>query len=185
MNLLADLVTMSFPHATEVVCLAMAIQGSLAVRNGPNKGRTMHWFHAFVKSTLTAYAGATFTNIFMGRPTAMLANDIFFGACLLGYAAVNCTPFNVGYMLLNSPPGELVVTVLSQVFRVGGIVGFSDAAFNMFKDNPSPYYDVPVFGPILFPSILGNMGGFFFGGLDGYLEKGMPWLFQQVRRYLY
>lgn len=180
MNLLANLVTMSFPYATETVCLAMAIQGSMAVRQGPNKSRSMHWFHAFVRSTLTAYAGATFTNIFMGRPTAMLSNDVFFGACLLGYLLVNYTPFNLAYLVFNSPPGQLVVTVLSQVFRVGGIKGFSDAAFAMFKENPSPYYDVPVFGPILFPSVLGNMGGFFFGGLDGYLEKGMPWLFQQV-----
>jgi hypothetical protein len=179
MNLLANLVTMSFPYATETVCLAMAIQGSMTVRQGPNKSRSMHWFHAFVRSTLTAYAGATFTNIFMGRPTAMLSNDVFFGACLLGYLLVNYTPFNLAYLVFNSPPGQLVVTVLSQVFRVGGIKGFSDAAFAMFKENPSPYYDVPVFGPILFPSVLGNMGGFFFCGLDGYLEKGMPWLFQQ------
>lgn len=182
MNWLAKLVTMSFPYATETVCLAMAIQGSMAVRHGPNKARTMHWFHALVRSTLTAYAGATFTNIFMGRPTAMLANDIFFGACLLGFAVVNYTPFNVGHALCDSPPGRLAVTVLSQVFRVGGIKGFSDAAFEAFRESPSPYYDVPVFGPVLFPSVLGNMGGFFFGGLDGYLEKGMPWLFQQVSR---
>lgn len=181
MNLLANLVTMSFPHATEVVCLAMAIQGSIAVRTANKQhSKSMHWFHAFAKSTLTAYAGATFTNIFMGRPTAMLSNDIFFGACVLGYVVVNCLPYNFGYLLFTSPPGEFFHTVFSQIFRVGGITGFSDAAMNMFVDNPSPYYPTPVFGPILFPALLGNMGGFFFMGFDGYLEKGMPWLFQQV-----
>ena len=82
--------------------------------------------------------------------------------------------------MCNSTVGEAVVTIFSQLFRVGGIVGFSDAAFGMLKDNPSPYYDIPIFGPILFPSMLGNMGGFFFNGVDGYLQKGMPWLFQQV-----
>ena len=92
---------------------------------------------------------------------------------------MNYTPFNIGYMVFNSPPGEVVVTILSQVFRVGGIIGFSDAAYTAFKDNVGPYYPTPIFGPILFPSLLGNMGGFFFNGLDGYLEKGMPWLFQQ------
>jgi len=179
MNLLANLVTMSFPYSTELVCLAMAIQGSMAVRNGANKSRSMHWFHAFFKSTLTAYAGATFTNIFMGRPTAMFANDIFFGACLLGYAIVNFLPLDLGYHFFNTFPGEVFHTVLSQVFRVGGVTGFSDAAYGVFKDSPSPYYPTPIFGPILFPSALGNMGGFFFEGFDGYLSKGMPWLFQQ------
>jgi hypothetical protein len=157
----------------------MAIQGSMTVRNGPNKSKSMNWFHAFFKSTLTAYAGATFTNMFMGRPTAMLANDVFFGACLLGFAAVNCLPLDVGHGLFNTFPGELFHTLFSQVFRAGGVTGFSDAAFGAFKDAPSPYYPTPVFGPILFPSALGNMGGFFFHGFDAYLEKGMPWLFQQ------
>ena len=181
MNLLADLLLATFPYSTEVLCLAMSIQGSMAVRRSIIKNKThMHWFHAFIRSTLTAYAGATFTNVFMGRPTAMLSNDIFFGACLLGYGLVNCTPFNIGYLVCNSTVGEAVVTIFSQLFRVGGIVGFSDAAFGMLKDNPSPYYDIPIFGPILFPSMLGNMGGFFFNGVDGYLQKGMPWLFQQV-----
>jgi hypothetical protein len=139
----------------------------------------MHWFHAFFKSTLTAYAGATFTNIFMGRPTAMFANDIFFGACILGFVTVNFLPMDVGYHLFNTFIGEFLATVFSQIFRVGGVTGFSDAAYGMFKDSPSPYYPTPVFGPILFPSVLGNMGGFFFNGFDAYLEKGMPWLFQQ------
>jgi hypothetical protein len=57
MNPLVHLVTMDFPYALETVCVAMAIQGSMAVRNGPNRERSMNWFHSFVRSTLTAYAG--------------------------------------------------------------------------------------------------------------------------------
>lgn len=170
---------MDFPHATEVVCIAMSIQGSLSVRNGPNKQNTMNGFHAFVKSVLTAYAGATFTNIFMGRPTSMLSNDIFFGSCILGYGIVNWLPYDMGYYICNTFIGTLIVNVLSQVFRVSGIYGFSDAAYHAFKGMPSPYYPTPVFGPILFPTMLGNMGGFLWAGFDGYLDQGMPWLFQQ------
>ncbi|KAL7546226.1 hypothetical protein ACHAWF_009561 [Thalassiosira exigua] len=180
MNPLVDLVTMNFPYATEAVCVLMAVQGSMAVRNGPNRDRTMYWFHALVRSTLTAYAGATFTNIFMGRPTSMLANDVFFGSCLLGFGLVNWLPLDVGYKFFSTFPGELLYTVFAQVFRVGGVVGFSDAAYHAFKDAPSGYYPIPVFGPILFPSALGNMGGFLWNGVDGYLERGMPWLFQQA-----
>lgn len=170
---------MNFPYAQETVCVFMSIQGSMAVRNGPNRTNSMNWFHAFVKSTLTAYAGATFTNIFMGRPTAMFANDVFFGSCLIGFAVVNWLPMDIGYHFFNTFIGALLHTVLAQVFRVGGIAGFSDAAYNAFKDAPSAYYPTPVFGPILFPSALGNMGGFLWNGFDSYLEKGMPWLFQQ------
>ena len=179
MNPLLHLVTMDFPYATETVCIFMAIQGSMAVRNGPNKSKTMHWFHAFVRSTLTAYAGATFTNIFMGRPTAMFANDIFFGSCILGYGIVNWLPYNIGFHFFNTIPGVALHTVFSQIFRVSGIIGFSDAAYAGFKETPSAYYPIPVFGPILFPAALGNMGGFLWHGFDGYLEDGMPWLFQQ------
>mmetsp|Transcript_15335 Transcript_15335/g.32463 ORF Transcript_15335/g.32463 Transcript_15335/m.32463 type:complete len:294 (-) Transcript_15335:246-1127(-) len=179
MNPLVDLLTMNFPYATEVVCTFMAIQGSMAVRNGPNRTNSMNWFHAFLKSTLTAYAGATFTNIFMGRPTAMFANDVFFGSCLIGFAIVNWLPFGIGYYICGTFLGELITTVFATVFRIGGVAGFSDAAFAAFKDAPSPYYPIPVFGPILFPTALANMGGFLKGGIDGYMEKGMPWLFQQ------
>ena len=51
MNHLVNLVTSNFPYATEILCLFMAIQGSMAVRNGPNSKKTMNWFHAFFKST--------------------------------------------------------------------------------------------------------------------------------------
>eukprot|EP00584_Thalassiosira_punctigera_P013926 CAMPEP_0172555488 /NCGR_PEP_ID=MMETSP1067-20121228/58443_1 /TAXON_ID=265564 ORGANISM="Thalassiosira punctigera, Strain Tpunct2005C2" /NCGR_SAMPLE_ID=MMETSP1067 /ASSEMBLY_ACC=CAM_ASM_000444 /LENGTH=295 /DNA_ID=CAMNT_0013344011 /DNA_START=61 /DNA_END=948 /DNA_ORIENTATION=+ len=179
MNPLVDLMTMNFPYATEIVCVAMAIQGSMNVRNGPNKSGDMHWFHALLRSTLAGYAGATFTNVFMGRPSAMFSNDVFFGSCLIGYGLVNWTPLDVGYYVLNTFPGTLFTTVFAQVFRVGGVAGFSDAAFNAFKDNPSVYYPTPVFGPILFPSMLGNMGGFFTNGIDAYVEKALPWMIQQ------
>ncbi len=171
---------MDYPYALESVCLAMSIQGSLSVRNGPNRHNTMNRFHSFVRSTLAAYAGATFTNVFMGRPTSMLSNDVFFGSCLLGYAIVNISPFDFGYRVFNDTfVGSLLVNVLSQVFRVSGIYGFSDAAHMAFKDNPSSYYPIPLFGPMLLPTMLGNMGGFLWNGFDGYLEGGTPWLFQQ------
>jgi len=179
LNPLVLFLTMDFPYATETVCIFMAIQGSMSVRNGPNKNGQMHWFHSFLRSTLTAYAGASFTNIFMGKPTAMFANDVFFGSCIIGYGIVNWLPKDIGYHFFNTSVGTLLHTVFSQVFRVGGVCGFSDAAMVMFKDAPSIYYPTPIFGPILFPTLLGNIGGFVWNGFDDYLSKGMPWLFQQ------
>lgn len=109
----------------------------------------------------------------------MFANDVFFGSCLIGYGIVNWLPLDIGYHFFNTFIGSLLHTVFSQIFRVGGVQGFSDVAYNAFKDTPSMYYPTPVFGPILFPSALGNMGGFLWSGFDDYLSKGMPWLFQQ------
>jgi len=185
---------MDFPYATEIVCLAMSIQGSMSVRNNNNNNSAsssntnnnkrppppMNTFHAFIKSTLTAYAGATFTNVFMARPTAMLSNDIFFGSCILGFAVVNYVPY--GYSLCNTFPILAIINILSQVFRISGIINYSDVAYHAFKEAPSAYYPMPIFGPILFPTLLGNMGGFIWYGIDGYLAQGgggMPWLFQQ------
>jgi len=179
MNLLVNLVTGEFPLSNEILCLAMAISGSMTVRNGANRNNDMHWFHAFLRSTLAGYAGATFTNMFMGKPTSMFSNDVFFGSCLVGFAIVNWLPMGIGYHFCGTFLGVLLTAVFSQVFRVGGVAGFSDAAQNAFKDAPSKYYPTPVFGPILFPTLLGNMGGFLVNGVDEYLGKGMPWLFQQ------
>lgn len=109
----------------------------------------------------------------------MFSNDIFFGSCIIGYGIVNWLPYNIGYHFFNTALGLALHTIFSQVFRVSGIIGFSDAAYSLFKDNPSIYYPIPVFGPILFPATLGNMGGFLWNGFDGYLEGGMPWLYQQ------
>jgi len=179
MNLLVNFLTADFPYATETLCLCMAIQGSMGVRNTINQRKQMNWFHAFLRSTLTAFAGAMFTNIFMGRQTAMFGNDIFFGSCILGFGIVNWLPFDLGFHLFNTFPGMLIQTVFVQLFKVGGVQGYSDAAYNAFKDAPSPYYPTPVFGPILFPAALGNMGGFVWRGFDAYLGDGMPWFFQQ------
>lgn len=155
MNLLVHLVTGDFPLSNEILCLAMAISGSMTVRNGANRNGDLHWFHAFLRSTLAGYAGATFTNIFMGKPTAMFSNDVFFGSCLVGFAIVNWLPLGLGRRFCGSFLGVLLTAVGSQVFRVGGVAGFSDAAQNAFKGAPSKYYPTPVFGPILFPTLLG------------------------------
>lgn len=157
----------------------MSISGSMTVRNGANRNKTMSWFHAFLRSTLAGYAGATFTNMFMGKPTSMFSNDVFFGSCVAGFALVNWLPMDIGYHFCNTVVGVALTTVFAQIFRVTGCAGFSDAAQAAFKDGPSKWYPTPVFGPILFPSALGNMGGFLVNGVDGYLDKGMPWLFQQ------
>ena len=79
----------NFPLSAELQCFWMAFQGSMAVRNGKNHNLKMNWFHAFCLSVMSGYAGATFTALWMGRPTSMLSNDLNMAFCIIAFAIVN------------------------------------------------------------------------------------------------
>ena len=105
----------------------------------------------------------------------MIASDFGFAACIVAYIVVNHTPGDVGYMLCNSVPGHLITTIFAQLFRSMGIMRFCAKAFVTFQDTPSPYYPIPVFGPILYATLLGNMAGLVMKGLEGHIANGVPW----------
>ena len=156
----------NIPLSAELQCFWMAFQGSMAVRNGKNRNLKMSWFHAFCLSVMSGYAGATFTALWMGRPTSMLSNDLNMAFCIIAFAIANYLPYDIGYRIGNTMPVVIVTTVFAQLFRAMGLVKFSQIAFEAFKDSPSPYYPIPIFGPILLPTLLGNFGGFFAKGFD-------------------
>lgn len=172
---LVSYLTADFPYANEAKAFGMAFQGCMAVRNGRNRDKKLAWFHAFMISLLTAFAGGIFTNIWVGKPSLLLSSDINMACCIVAFLIVNCTPWDIGYKLGNTFPIVILTTLLGQLFRVTGMMGFTTVGFEMFKDRPSDYYPAPVFGPILFATLLANMGGFFNKGVDGYLKNGMPW----------
>lgn len=177
-ELIIAYLTGKFPFSSELQAFWMAFQGCMAVRNGPNRNKQMNWFHAFMVSVLTGYAGATFASLWVARPTSMLGNDLNMASCIAAFILVNCTPFDIGYKLGNSLPIVLITTMFAQLFRVLGLTKFNDIAFEIFRNQPSEYYPIPVFGPILLATLLGNMGGFFHKGFHDYLKNGMPWAFQ-------
>jgi len=170
--------TADFDYAPELYTFGMAFQGCMAVRNGRNLDKKMAWFHAFMLSVLTGFAGGSFVNVFMGKPTSMLSNDQPLVFCIIAFVLVNCTPFDIGYKVGNFLPVFLLTTCLGQLFRANGLVKFTAMGFEAFQQKPSDYYPVPVVGPVIFATLLGNMGGFFHKGLDNYLKNGMPWPFQ-------
>jgi len=176
LDVLVAFLTGQFKYSAELQAFWMAIQGAVAVRKGPNKNKDMAWFHSFLLSVLSGYGGAAFTNIWMGKPTSMMSNDLNFGSCILAYIIVNFMPF--GFQVCTTIPVVLVTTVFAQLFRSLGVIKFTTVAFEAFKENPSAYYPIPVFGPIMFGTILGNMSGFFLKGFHEYLKYGMPWPFQ-------
>mmetsp|Transcript_19080 Transcript_19080/g.23650 ORF Transcript_19080/g.23650 Transcript_19080/m.23650 type:complete len:283 (+) Transcript_19080:112-960(+) len=164
--------------SVELRTFFQAFLGAMAVRNGPNKEKNLNWFHAFVLSVLAAFAGGTFAPLWLGKPSSLLSNDLTLASCIVAFVLVNCTPMDVGHRLGMTFPVVIVATAYSQLFKIMGLIGFANAAYNAFKDNPSDYYPIPVFGPIVYATLLGNMGGFFLKGVKGHLEKGMPWTFQ-------
>jgi hypothetical protein len=105
----------------------------------------------------------------------MLSNDLSMGSVILAYILVNHLPFDIGLMFCKSLPVTLVTTVFSQLFKALGIMKFVGVCFDAFKENPSAYYPIPVFGPILYAILLGNMAGLVLKGLNGHVENGMPW----------
>lgn len=182
MDYAVQFATADFPYAKECQCLGMAIQGAVMIRRGPNKARNLHWFHAFVYSVLAGFAGGWLGFMWMGKPSSMLASDINFGCCIIAFVLVNYTPFDIGYTLCSSLPVTILYTSFAQLFRSSGVMGFVKACYGAFKDNPSPYYPIPVFGPILYATLLGNMGGIIMKGLEGHVQNGMPWPVQNGKR---
>jgi len=170
--------TGAFPYAGELQSFWMAIQGAMAVRNGPNAKRQLHWFHAFCLSVAAGFAGGWLGFLWMAKPSSMLSNDLNMGSCILAFIIVNHTPYDIGYMICNTLPVTIVTTSFAQLFRSTAIPKFVMVCYETFKDNPSPYYPIPVFGPIMYATLLGNMGGFLTRGFEGHISNGMPWPMQ-------
>mmetsp|Transcript_34181 Transcript_34181/g.78910 ORF Transcript_34181/g.78910 Transcript_34181/m.78910 type:complete len:317 (-) Transcript_34181:228-1178(-) len=180
MDILISYLTGKFPYVAELMGFFMACQGALAVRaiSLSRKPKPFVWFHAFALSTCVAFGGALFTPFWLGRPTSMLSSDINFPLCFIAFYLVNYSPFDVVYKILSSFPGNFVVTSFSQLFRARGVITFVNVAFKSFEASPSAYYPIPVVGPIVYATLLGNMGLFFMKGFHGHLENGMHWNIQ-------
>jgi hypothetical protein len=178
MTPLVSFLTGDFLYSGELMAFWMAVQGAVAVRKGPNKDNNLHWFHAFCLSVIGGYAGGLFGFIWMGKPTAMLANDLNVASCIVAFVLVNYFPLDLGFTFLKTLPATMVTVSFAQLFRSLGLIKFTTVCFEAFKDTPSAYYPIPVFGPILYATLLGNMGGFFMKGFEGHVMNGMPWPFQ-------
>jgi hypothetical protein len=105
----------------------------------PNKDRNLHWFHAFILSTLAAFAGGTFNFIWMGQPSGILSNDVFMAASIISFMIVNYIPGDLGYTLLKTFPVSLLTVSLAQLFRSLGTIKFLTACYTHFKDSTSKY----------------------------------------------
>jgi hypothetical protein len=176
-DMLVNFLTGASPYNAELRTFGMALQGAMTVRSGPNKTKSMNWFYAYCCTLLTAFAGGLFGFMWMGKPTSLITGgDVTLTLCAIAFVLVTYMPMDIGFKLGNFLPVKIVITVLAQLFRALGMVAFINSA--SAEVSPSAYYPTPILGPVLYGTLLGNMGGFFSKGFHPYLESSMPWPFQ-------
>jgi hypothetical protein len=157
MDALVAFLTGTSAFSAENQSFWMAVQGAMAVRKGPNKDKTMSWFHAFVLSVVIGFAGGLLGFVWMGKPSAMLSNDLNMASCIFAFVLVNYTPMGIGFRILDTLPFSIVTVSFAQLFRATGIIKFVKVCFEEFKGSPSKYYPIPVFGPIIYGTVRGRL----------------------------
>lgn len=165
------------PYHAELRTFGQAFMGAMAVRSGANKNKDMNWFHAYASTTIAAFGGGWFGFMWMGKPTSLITGaDVTLTLTAIAFVLMTYTPMNIGYELGRMLPVKILMNSWAQLFRGLGMIGFINAA--AAEVAPSKYYPTAVLGPVLYGTLLGNMGAFFQKGFHTHLEKDMPWAFQ-------
>jgi len=176
-GIIISILTGTSPFNVELRTFGQAFMGAMAVRRGKNKNKEMNWFHAFALSTIVAFGGGWFGFIWMGKPTSLITNgDLTLTLCVISFIISTYTPMNIGYKFGSFLPVKIVMNCWAQLFRALGMIGFINAA--AAECFPSKYYPTPILGPVVYGTLLGNMGMFFLKGFHQHLEKDIPWPFQ-------
>ena len=177
MEAVLDFLTGASPFNAELRTFGMAMQGALTVRNGPNKDKTMPWFYAFCCTLVTAFAGGLFGFMWMGKPTSLITGgDVTLNLTFIAFVLATYAPMDMGRKIGNNIVGKVVITVFAQLFKALGMIAFINTA--TAEVSASKYYPTPILGPVLYGTLLGNMGAFFGKGFHGHLEKGAPFPIQ-------
>ena len=176
-DLIVAFLSGSSPYHAELRTFGQAFMGALTVRSGANKNKDMNWFHAFALTTISAFGGGWFGFIWMGKPTSLITNgDVTLTLTAIAFVLLTYTPMNVGYMFGKMLPVKILLNSWAQLFRGLGMIGFINAC--AAEVSPSKYYPTAVLGPVVYGTLLGNMGAFFQKGFHNHLEKDIPWAFQ-------
>jgi hypothetical protein len=177
METIVNILTGASPFHAELRTFGQAFQGAMTVRNGPNQTKSMNWFYAYCCTLLAAFAGGLFGFMWMGKPTSLITGgDVTLTLTAIAFVLATYTPMDLGYKFGNNLAVKIVTTVWAQLFKVMGMIAFINTA--TAEVSASRYYPTPILGPVLYGTLLGNMGGFFSKGFDGHLEKGAPFPIQ-------
>ena len=177
MEAVLDFLTGASPYNAELRTFGMAMNGAMTVRNGPNKDKQMPWFYAFSCTLVTAFAGGIFGFMWMGKPTSLITGgDVTLNLTLIAFLLATYAPMDIGRKIGNNIVGKVIITIIAQLFKALGMISFIDTA--TAEVSASKYYPTPILGPVLYGTLLGNMGAFFGKGFHGHLEKGAPFPIQ-------
>ncbi|VEU44560.1 unnamed protein product [Pseudo-nitzschia multistriata] len=177
MDLIIDFLSGASPYHAELRTFGQAFMGALAVRSGVNKNKDLNWFHAFALTTIAAFGGGWFGFVWMGKPTSLITNgDVTLTLTAIAFVLLTYSPMDIGYRFGTLLPVKILLNSWAQLFRGLGMIGFINAC--AAEVAPSKYYPTPILGPVVYGTLLGNMGAFFLKGFHKHLEKDIPWAFQ-------
>jgi len=160
-----------FVYSHELMVLAMAFYGAVQVKNTVNR---LHWFHSLLLTIVVGNGGSALTPLWMNKSVNVMGDDYHLLCCIVCWAVVNYLPF--GFFLGSTLPVKFVTLQLSQLFRTMTTVKHTALAFVVYsKDTYHPVrkiYPIPIFGPLFYGSLFGNMGGYLQKGFHSRLEQG-------------
>ncbi|GMH80636.1 hypothetical protein TrST_g641 [Triparma strigata] len=173
-----DLLKSNYSWSQENLNFFMAVSAVMAVRAADDKLRQSQskgnpWMYNLTHATLIGFGGGAFAPLLLARPSGLLAGGDFVAlSSFVAYWLVFHSPFDVGYSVFSFLPLKIWTVLTSQLFKAGGICSYCNLGMGMF--NATKYYPVPIMGPILTATLLGNVGPVFRLGWSKWFEKGMP-----------
>jgi len=184
MSLLLEFLRGSFPFCGEFMVFGMAMEAAVSVRATDDaklkkdKKSSYNWFLTLLQITLVGFGGGVFMPIMLGLPSSFLIGaDVNAAGCILSWWLVFHSPGDFFYRnIARNLPFQIFYVSGAQLFRSSGVWGFVDKGLGMMK--PSPYYPIPLLGPILTASLLSNVGPIFRLGYTSWFANGVTANFQ-------
>ncbi|KAI2514339.1 hypothetical protein MHU86_232 [Fragilaria crotonensis] len=172
--------TADFPYALPILAFAQSFHGAMHVRTGVNRNLTLHWMSALLLTVVCGNGGSIVTPTGMGQSTTILTDDFVISCCTLSFLMVQYIPLVV--RLGQSVPAMFLLTILTQLYRTKYTIRYTAAAFQLFtkqkfsSSSPHPQiYPIPIFGPLLYGTFFGCMGGCLQRAFHSRLEReGLP-----------
>ena len=181
-------VTADFPLALPILAFAQSFHGAMYVRTGVNRNRTLHWMHALLLTVVCGNGGSILTPTGLGQSMTILSDDYIISCCIFSFLVVHYVPFVA--RLGQSAPVMFVLTILSQLYRTKYTIKYTEAAFQHLFHNERvsqsqsqssansshpKLYPIPIFGPVVYGTFFGCMGGCLQRAFHSRLEReGLP-----------
>lgn len=168
------LTLLQFPHSSIFSLGANAINGATAVY-AANVGKPrLYWLNSLVLVVIGSFGGGTLAPLLIGRPSMIVWNDQIIVLCMLAWYATHylgCQKF------LTWLPVKMIWTLFLGLFRTHSVINVLTASLSVL--GPTPYYPIPIIGPIVVGTALGCLGMFlpFDKGLAP-IKNGTPWNLQ-------